>query len=67
MAVRCEEEEKRKESFLAEVSSRYCTRDILTSFVGALLGALEGDRLGLVVGYEMNDEKKEGRIYHESC
>lgn len=28
------------------------------AFDGALLGAFEGDRLGLVVGCEMNDEKK---------
>jgi hypothetical protein len=34
------------------------TEDTLTSFDGALLGALEGDRLGLGVGCEMNDEKK---------
>lgn len=51
---------RKRESFF---SGRYpqedtCTREQLTSFDGALLGAFEGDRLGLVVGCEMNDEKK---------
>ena len=35
---------------------------MLTSFVGDLLGACEGDRLGLVVGCEMNGEKKKENI-----
>lgn len=33
-------------------------RKPLTFFVGAVLGVLEGDKLGLGVGCEINDEKK---------
>ena len=40
------------------------TEKTLTSFDGALLGALEGDRLGLVVGYKVIRRRR--RTYHVS-
>jgi len=43
---------RKREFFLAEGILKIRHENILTSFVGDLLGTLEGDRFGLVVGCE---------------